>query len=56
MSKTFNDEYKGISPEHDWSVDEKGCQVGGGRKDRETIQNLSSRKAIENAMVFTVII
>ncbi|OJA18250.1 hypothetical protein AZE42_11071 [Rhizopogon vesiculosus] len=27
----LNQKYDGIPPEHNWNVDEKGCQMGGGR-------------------------
>ena len=30
--KKLNDKYDGIPPEQDWNMDEKGCQMGGGRK------------------------
>ncbi|EGN98067.1 hypothetical protein SERLA73DRAFT_123464 [Serpula lacrymans var. lacrymans S7.3] len=30
--KQLNDMYGGIPPEHDWNMDEKGIQMGGGRK------------------------
>ncbi|KAG1836965.1 hypothetical protein F4604DRAFT_1601997, partial [Suillus subluteus] len=32
MCKTLDNELEGIPPEHNWNVDEKGCQMGGGRK------------------------
>jgi len=32
MRKTMDEKYDGIPPEHNWNVDEKGCQMGGGRK------------------------
>jgi hypothetical protein len=30
--KNLNDRYNGIPPEQDWNMDEKGVQMGGGRK------------------------
>lgn len=30
--KALNDRYNGIPPEQDWNMDEKGLQMGGGRK------------------------
>jgi hypothetical protein len=30
--KNLNDRYNGIPPEQDWNMDEKGIQMGGGRK------------------------
>lgn len=30
--KKLNDKYDGIPPEQDWNMDEKGLQMGGGRK------------------------
>jgi hypothetical protein len=30
--KKLNDKYGNIPPEQDWNMDEKGCQMGGGRK------------------------
>jgi Tc5 transposase DNA-binding domain len=30
--KILNDKYDGIPPEQDWNMDEKGLQMGGGRK------------------------
>ena len=30
--KKLNDKYNGIPPEQDWNMDEKGLQMGGGRK------------------------
>ncbi|EGO19041.1 hypothetical protein SERLADRAFT_411938 [Serpula lacrymans var. lacrymans S7.9] len=32
QQKQLNDMYGGIPPEHDWNMDEKGIQMGGGRK------------------------
>jgi len=32
MRKALDDKFEGISPEHNWNIDEKGCQMGGGRK------------------------
>ncbi|KAG2075020.1 hypothetical protein BDR04DRAFT_1006677, partial [Suillus decipiens] len=32
MRKALDDKLEGIPPEHNWNVDEKGCQMGGGRK------------------------
>lgn len=32
MCKTMDAKYEGIPPEHNWNVDKKGCQMGGGQK------------------------
>lgn len=41
MHKQLEEQYDGIPPEHHWNVDEKGCQMGGGRKNigRKYIQS-----------------
>ncbi|OJA13670.1 hypothetical protein AZE42_08976, partial [Rhizopogon vesiculosus] len=31
MCVALNQKHDGILPEHNWNVDEKGCQMGGGR-------------------------
>ena len=31
MRAALNQKHDGIPPEHNWNVDEKGCQMGGGR-------------------------
>ncbi|OAX31665.1 hypothetical protein K503DRAFT_703360, partial [Rhizopogon vinicolor AM-OR11-026] len=31
MRMALNQNHDGIQPEHDWNVDEKECQMGGGR-------------------------
>lgn len=32
LRKELDDKYSGIPPEHQWNMDEKGIQLGGGRK------------------------
>jgi len=54
MRKTMDEKYDGIPPEHNWNVDEKGCQMGGGRKGDNSKFIFS--KTTENAIVSTVII
>lgn len=36
MRKQLEDQYGGIPPEHHWNMDEKGCQMGGGRGNART--------------------
>jgi len=32
MRKQLEEQYGGIPPDHHWNIDEKGVQMGGGRK------------------------